>query len=72
TCTVVGYDSANQRVKLTDGWGYTKTFSVSELWLAPQKADTGTARRRVYAPLLGAGAAAGALLGSILTALLMG
>lgn len=71
TCTVVSYDAARQRVKLTDGWGSTKTFSVSEVWLAPAKADTGTVPKRVYATLLGAGAVAGALLGSILTALLM-
>lgn len=31
TCTVIGYDSAKQRVKLSDGWGYTKTFPVSEV-----------------------------------------
>ena len=33
TCTVVGYDSVKQRVKLSDGWGYTRTFPVSEVWL---------------------------------------
>jgi len=42
TCTVIGYDSVNQRVKLSDGWGYTKTFPVSEVWLPPAKADSRT------------------------------
>jgi hypothetical protein len=72
TCTVVAYDAAKQRVKLSDGWGYTRTFPVSEVWLAPAKADPRTTGRRVSAILLGVGAAAGALLGSIVTALLMG
>lgn len=71
TCTVVAYDAAKQRVKLSDGWGYTKTFPVSEVWLAPAQSDLRT-RWRVPAMLLGLGAAAGALLGSIITALLVG
>ena len=72
TCTVVAYDSVKQRVKLSDGWGDTKTFPVSEVWLAPARSDARSTRRRVYATLLGAGAAAGALIGSIITALLLG
>ncbi|MFN2399515.1 MAG: hypothetical protein ABR543_12885 [Gemmatimonadaceae bacterium] len=72
TCTVIAYDSVKQRVKLSDGWGSTKTFPVSEVWLAPTKADPRSARKRVYATLLGAGAAAGGLICSIITALLMG
>ncbi|MFN0179604.1 MAG: tudor domain-containing protein [Gemmatimonadales bacterium] len=71
TCTVIGYDSAKQRVKLSDGWGYTKTFPLSEVWLARTVADPRAGRKRVYATLLGAGAAVGALIGSIITALLM-
>ncbi len=70
-CTVVSYDADKQRVKLSDGWGYTKTFPVSDVWLAPPR-DESQARRRAYVRLLGAGAVAGALLGSIVTALLMG
>ena len=72
TCTLVAYDAVKQRVKLSDGWGYTKTFPVSEVWLAPAKADARATGRRVSAILLGVGAAAGALLGSIVTALLLG
>ncbi len=71
TCTVVGYDAAKQRVRLSDGWGSTKSFPVSDVWLASAKADPGGARRRIYATLLSAGAAAGALIGAIVTALVL-
>jgi hypothetical protein len=71
TCTVLAYDAARQRVKLTDGWGDTKSFPVSEVWLAPARADPVSARRKVYAKLIGAGAGVGAILGSIMTALLL-
>lgn len=68
TCTVVSYDAAKQRVRLSDGWGYTKTFPVSEVWLSTASSDARGARRRLYATLLGVGAAAGALIGAIITA----
>lgn len=70
TCSVVAYDPAKKRVRLSDGWGTTRSFPISELWLAPSKADAGAARRRVYATLM-AGAGIGALIGSLLTALLI-
>ncbi len=71
TCTLVAYDAAARRVKLNDGWGYTRSFPLAEVWLAPARAETRTMPRRVYAILLGAGMAAGALIGAILTALLL-
>jgi hypothetical protein len=71
TCTVIGYEADKQQVKLSDGWGDAKVFPLAEVWLAPVKAHSGAARRRVSATLLGAGGAVGALLGSIITALLM-
>ena len=71
TCSVVAFDSTRKRVKLNDGWGYTRTFPVAEVWLAPDKAKPGSARQRVYATLLGVGAGAGAIIGSIITALLL-
>lgn len=70
TCTVVSYDAAKQRVKVSDGWGQTRTFPISEVWQGPAKADHKAGRRRVYAILLGAGATVGAVIGSIVTALL--
>ncbi len=71
TCTVVSYDSDKRKVGLSDSWGSTKKFPVSEVWLAPAKTDSAAARRRTYATLLAAGASVGALVGSIITALLM-
>lgn len=70
-CKVVAYDAVKKRVKLNDGWGYTRTFPISEVWLAPDKAKLGAARNRMYAALLGVGAGAGAIIGSIVTALLL-
>ena len=70
-CKVVAYDAHKQRVKLNDGWGYTRTFPISEIWLAPDKAKPVAARKRVYATLLGVGAGAGAIIGSLITALLL-
>lgn len=71
TCTVVAYDQAKQRVKLYDGWSETKSFPVSEVWLAKPKNSPGNARTRVSATLIGIGAAAGAAIASIATALLL-
>jgi hypothetical protein len=72
TCTVVTYDAVKQRVKLSDGWGDTKTFPVEEVWLAPaRKGENSGTRTRVYATLIGVGAGVGALVASIITALLM-
>jgi hypothetical protein len=71
TCTVVSYDAARQRVRLNDGWGYTKSFPVSEVWLSAVNLDERGARRRLYATLLGVGAAAGALIGAIITAVVL-
>ncbi len=72
TCTVVTYDAGGQRVKLSDGWGDTKTFPVNEVWLpaTPTSGDH-RSRRRVHATLIGAGVGIGAVIGSIITALLM-
>jgi hypothetical protein len=72
TCTVVSYDAEKQRVKLNDGWGYTRKFSVAEVWLPPAATAPGPAGKRIYGKLLVAGAIAGGLIGSILTALLVG
>ncbi len=71
TCTVIAYDSEKGEVELSDGWGSKKTFPVSKIWLAPAKADSRAPRKRTYATLFAAGAVAGALIGSIVTALLM-
>lgn len=73
TCSVVAYDATKRKVKLSDGWGYTRTFPLAEVWLAPpRKSDDSTnSRARVYAILLGTGAALGALVGAVITGLVL-
>jgi hypothetical protein len=71
TCTVVAYDAAKQKVKLSDGWGYTKTFPLAEVWLAPRKAERTGSRVRIAVRLVGVGLGVGALLGSLITALVL-
>ena len=71
TGTVVSYDPLKQRVKLSDGWGSTSSFPVSEVWLPLDKTDPKAARRRMSATMLAVGAAAGAVIGSVATALLL-
>ena len=72
TCTIISYDQAQQLVKVNDGSGYTKTFPIAEIWQAPRKTPASRARARVYAKLVGAGVAAGALIGSVVTAFVLG
>jgi hypothetical protein len=69
TCTVISYDAARQKVKLTDGWGDTKSFPISDVWQSGRKAWSG--RLRMSATWLSIGAAAGAVVGSAVTALLL-
>jgi hypothetical protein len=68
-CAVVSYDAAKQKVKLTDGWGYTRSFAIAEIWQSGRKAGSGKAR--LYATWLGTGAGVGAILGSAVTWLLL-
>ena len=72
SCSVITYDQPSQFLKLSDRWGSTTTAHVSDVWLEPErKLDTRNPRTRIYVALLGAGAGVGALIGSILTALVM-
>jgi hypothetical protein len=70
TCTILSYDAAKNRVTVTDGWGETRSFALEEIWLAPRTASR-RRRLRLYAVLLGAGAAVGAAIGALVTAFLM-
>lgn len=74
TCTVVAFDADRGRVKLSDGWGSTKKFQIDEIWLPPQRRsdEARGSRARIYVRLVGAGLAIGALLGSLVTALVVG
>jgi hypothetical protein len=69
TCNVIAYDKARKRVKVNDGWGSVRTFSLTDVWLPTVSGEAGN-RARIYAALLGSGAAAGGILGSIITFLL--
>ena len=74
TCTVVAYDAAKRKVKLSDGWGYTRTFRLTDVWLPPSRKTESSqgSRAGVAVKLIGAGAVLGVLLGSLITALLLG
>ena len=74
TCSVISYDAAKATVKVSDGWGETKTFPVAEVWLNAPRAPAvpGGGRARISARLIGAGAAIGTLIGGVITALLLG
>jgi hypothetical protein len=63
TCTVISYDAAREKVKLTDGWGYTKSFPISEVWQSGRKAWSG--RFRVAATWMSVGLGLGAALGAL-------
>jgi hypothetical protein len=66
------YDAPSQYLKLSDRWRSTTTCHIADVWLEPErKADNRTPRKRVYATLIGVGAGLGAIVGSIITALLM-
>ncbi len=72
TCTVISYDAVSQSVELSDGWGSTHTCSLAQIWLAaPRKVGGVKAAGRRGLLILSAGAGLGALIGSIVTALLM-
>lgn len=72
TCTVIGYDAGRQRLKVSDGWGYTRTFPLAEVWLpsAAQPEQDRRTRRKIYLTLLGVGAALGGVLGFLLPRLI--
>lgn len=69
TCSVLSYDAAARYVTVTDGWGETRIFPLSEIWLAKPKA--GPAKRMLYAGLIGFGVGVGGAIGAIITALVM-
>lgn len=67
-CTVVSFDAAKHKVKLTDGWGDTKSFSIAEVWQSGRRPG---GKFRLYATWLSVGAGVGAIIGSAITALLL-
>ena len=68
TCTVISYDAAKQKVKVSDGWGDTKNFNIAEVWQSGRKPWGG--RFRIAATWLSVGVGLGTILGAALTRLL--
>ena len=71
TCTVLSYEADRRMVTVSDGWAETRIFDVGDVWLDPRKTEMRPRKGRLRTAILGA-AAAGAAIGSIITALLMG
>jgi hypothetical protein len=71
TCTIVSYNADKQKVKVSDGWGQVRSFSVSELRLSPPKKSKGSSRATLAWVLIGVGGLMGGAVGSVLTWLLM-
>ena len=69
TCTVISYDAQRAKVKLTDGWGYTKSFPISEVWQSGRKPWGG--RLRIAVTWLSVGVALGAAVGGSIATLLL-
>src|SRR5687767_11509137 len=67
TCAVISYDAAKEKVKLTDGWGYTKSFPISEVWQSSRKPWSG--RLRIAVTWLSVGIALGAAAGATIASL---
>jgi hypothetical protein len=68
TCTVVSYDAAKEKVNLSDGWGDTKSFPISEVWQSSKKPWNG--RLRIAATWLTVGVGLGTVLGATLVRLI--
>lgn len=68
TCTVISYDAARQKVKLSDGWGETKSFHIGKVWQSGRRPWSG--RFRIAATWLSVGVGLGTVLGAALTRLL--
>ena len=68
TCTIISYDAAKEKVKLSDGWGDSKSFPISEVWQTNRTAWSG--KFRIAATWLSIGIGLGAILGATLTRLI--
>jgi len=68
TCTIISYDAAKEKVKLSDGWGDSKSFQISEVWQTNRTAWSG--KFRIAATWLSIGIGLGAILGATLTRLI--
>ena len=62
TCTVISYDAEKDKVKLSDGWGESKSFRISEVWQTDRTAWSG--KFRIAVTWLSVGIGLGALVGA--------
>ena len=62
TCTVISYDAEKDKVKLSDGWGESKSFRISEVWQTDHTAWSG--KFRIAVTWLSVGIGLGALVGA--------
>jgi hypothetical protein len=71
-CNVEGYDAAEGKVQVNDGWGSQATFDVAEVRLPPlrEAKPASGSRTRFFLILLASGFAAGGAIGSLATWLL--
>jgi hypothetical protein len=67
SCELVSYDEANGTVTLSDRWGSEKMFPIAEIWIEPPSASGGFGSFVLWTSLLGAGAAIGGVLATIIS-----
>ena len=63
---VTSYDAGSRTVRLSDGWGSTETFPISEVWIAPPATEAGN-RSRFFWKVVALGGVLGAMVGGALT-----
>ena len=72
SCEVISYHAPTGFLMLSDRWGSTTTCRAEDVWLEPKKQTSVlTSRNRAYATLVSLSVGVGAIVGSIITALLM-
>lgn len=64
TCTIVSYDAEREKVKLSDGWGEAKSFSIDKVWQTNRTAWS--SKFRIAVTWLSVGVGLGAVLGATL------
>jgi hypothetical protein len=72
SCEVISYHAPTGFLVLSDRWGSTTTCRAEDVWLEPQRETKAlTSRKRAYVTLVGMSVGIGAVVGSLITALLM-
>ena len=68
-CSVVAYDAPQQSLRLSDSWGYEKTFHIAEVWRVPARVVGEKKASNLW--IIAGSATVGALFGAIAMALLL-